>query len=432
MKKSPMSKVAAAGFIGALLEWYDFYIFATASALVFGRVFFPSHDPVAGTMAAFGAFASGFLARPLGGILFGHIGDRFGRKTSLVLTLLIIGIGTFLIGVLPGYATIGVAAPVLLVVMRVMQGIGLGGEYGGASLLTIEHSPHGQRGFWGSLPQAASPAGLLLATGVFALISLMPKDQFVAWGWRIPFLLSIVMLVVGMFIRLTIAETPEFESTRGAPRPHIPVMDVLRTHKNAAIFATGARLAETVCGNMIKSFGLTYATVELGLSQESALGALMATSAVGIAVTPFYGWLADRYGARNVYLAGAALAAVLSVPFFWLLGYRTVATLWIGFIVGYNLGPTLMLAVQPTFFSELFATRVRYTGLSIAYQVSAIIGGFTPLVSLALLNQARGRPWTLALTLSGVAVLSFFCALAARRATRSASLPAGMTAAQDA
>ena len=321
----------------------------------------------------------------------------------------------------------------LLVILRVVQGIGLGGEYGGASLLTIEHAAPGTRGFWGSLPQAASPAGLLLATGTFALISLLPQEPFVSWGWRIPFLLSIVMLGIGLVIRLRIAETPGIRGASAARRARqMPVMDLLRTHKHAAIVATGARLAETVSGNMIKSFGLTYATVQLGLSQESALAALMATSAVGLFATPFYGWLADRLGARNVYLGGAALAAVLAFPFFWVLDFRTAGALWVGFILAYNLGPTLMLSVQPTFFSQLFAARVRYTGLSVAYQVSAIVGGFTPLAALALLHGANGRPWTVAAALAGVAAVSFACTLAARRTSWTASLPAGMPAAQDA
>jgi MFS transporter, MHS family, shikimate and dehydroshikimate transport protein len=432
MTRSPMTKVAAAGFIGALLEWYDFYIFATGSALVFGKVFFPTHDPVIGTMAAFGAFASGSLARPIGGVLFGHIGDRFGRKISLLATLLIIGIGTFLIGLLPGYAEIGIAAPVLLVILRIVQGIGLGGEYGGASLLTIEHAAHHRRGFWGSLPQAASPAGLLLATAIFALLSLMPAGQFASWGWRVPFLLSILMLAVGLFIRLRIAETPEFEASRVQGEKHIPVMELLRTHKRAALIATGARLAETVSGNMIKSFGLTFATAQLGLPQETALAALMATSAVGLAVTPLYGWLADRYDARRVYLVGTALAALLAFPFFWLLDFRSAATLWVGFVLAYNLGPTLMLSVQPTFFAQLFATRVRYTGLSVAYQVSAIIGGFTPLAALALLHGANGRPWGVATALAGVAVFSLLCTLAGRQATRDLMIPTGIPAPQDA
>ncbi|HTW26249.1 MAG TPA: MFS transporter [Acetobacteraceae bacterium] len=404
-----MPKAAAAGFVGALLEWYDFYIFATGAALVFGQVFFPGHDPVARTMAAFGAFAAGFLARPLGGFIFGHIGDRLGRKTSLIATLVIIGIGTFLIGLLPGYAAIGPAAPILLVILRVLQGIGLGGEYGGASLIAIEHAPRSRRGFWGSLPQAASPGGLLLATGVFSLSALLPHDAFMAWGWRIPFLLSAVMLAVGLYVRLSISETPDFIAT-AEQTTALPAMQLLRTHKRSAILATGARLAETVAGNMIKSFGLTYVTVALGLGAATALGAQMATAAVGLVVTPLFGLLGDRFGRRQTYMAGAAFAALLAFPFFWLLGMRTDLAVWVGFIIVYNLGPTLMLSVQPSFFAELFAPRVRYTGLSVAYQVSSIVGGFTPLAALWLLQVNGNRPWLVAAMIAAVGVLSFICA----------------------
>jgi MHS family shikimate/dehydroshikimate transporter-like MFS transporter len=414
-----MRLIAAAGFIGALLEWYDFYIFATASALVFGQVYFPGHDPVANTMAAFGAFAAGFLARPLGGLIFGHIGDRLGRKAGLVATLAIIGVGTFLIGVLPGYASIGVAAPVLLVVLRVLQGVGLGGEYGGASLITIEHAPFNERGFWGSLPQAASPGGLLLASGIFSLMALLPHAEFLAWGWRVPFLLSLIMLVVGLFIRLRVAETPEFEAMREAARKSgirasAPITQLLRTHLRATILATGARLAETVSGNMIKSFGLTYATIVLHMHQDVALGALVATSVVGVVATPLYGALADRWGTRVMYLFGAALAGLLAFPFFWLLQARTAAALWVGFVCAYNLGPTLMLSVQPTFFTGLFAPAVRYTGLSAAYQVSSIIGGFTPLIALTLMRASGNTPWLVAAFLALIALLSFACTAASR------------------
>ena len=211
-----MRRIAAASFVGALLEWYDFYVFATASALVFGPLFFPSGDPLLSTMASFGAFASGFLARPIGGLIFGDIGDRIGRKASLIATLVIIGTGTFLIGLLPTFAQAGVWAPILLVILRVVQGIGLGGEYAGASLITIEHAPSGRRGFWGSLPQAASPGGLLLSSLVFGLIALLPPGAFIAWGWRVPFLLSVIMLGIGLYVRLHIAETPEFEAIRDA------------------------------------------------------------------------------------------------------------------------------------------------------------------------------------------------------------------------
>jgi MHS family shikimate/dehydroshikimate transporter-like MFS transporter len=399
------------------LEWYDFYIFATASALVFGRLFFPSEDPLAGTMAAFGAFASGFLARPIGGLIFGHIGDRQGRKTSLIVTLVIIGAGTFLIGCLPTYETLGVAAPVLLVILRIIQGVGLGGEYGGASLMIIEHAPKVERGFWGSLPQAASPAGLLLAAGAFGLVSLLPEDQFWSWGWRAPFLASAVAMVVGLLVRLHIDETPEFESAKKKTAPaktqEAPVVRLVRKHFANAVLATGARLVETVSGNMIKSFGLTYATMQLGFHQDQALNALTATAAVGVVVTPFYGWLGDRLGHRFVYMAGAAFVALFAFPFFWLLDERTPVALWLAFIVAYNLGPTLLLGVQATFFTQLFGTDVRYTGLSAAYQLSAIIGGFTPLISLWLLRLSGGAPWLTAGFIVVIAVVSFICAASA-------------------
>lgn len=413
-----MKKVAAASFVGALLEWYDFYIFANASALVFGHLFFPGNGPVIGTMEAFGAFAAGFLARPLGGLLFGHIGDRIGRKASLIATLMIIGTGTFLIGLLPTWQTAGLAAPVMLVVLRVVQGIGLGGEYGGASLIIIEHAPPNRRGFWGSLPQAASPAGLLLATAVFSLMSLLPDHQFSAWGWRVPFLLSIVMLGIGLFIRMRITEPPEFLRARDAAAAHgqtaAPAMELARTHKRGVSLAIGARLAETVCGNFVKSFGLAYVTVQLGLSRDIALSALLATAAVGLVATPLFGLLGDRIGRRGAYMLGAALAALLAGPMFYLLDFRTATTTWLAFVVYYTLGPTLMLSVQATFFTEMFRTRVRYTALSMAYQLSSIIGGFTPLVSIALLAYAGGRPWLLALVLAVVGVISLACSWAAR------------------
>lgn len=407
-----MPRVAAASFVGALMEWYDFYVFATASALVFGPLFFPSGDPLLSTMASFGAFASGFVARPLGGLIFGDIGDRIGRKASLIATLVIIGTGTFLIGLLPTFAQAGVWAPILLVILRVAQGIGLGGEYAGASLITIEHAT-GRRGFWGSLPQAASPGGLMLSSMVFALTAQLPPSSFIEWGWRAPFLLSAVMLAVGLYVRLHIAETPEFEAIRGL-RPELPIVDLLRTHGRAALLATGARLAETVSGNMIKSFGLTYATVQLGLPRAEALGALLATSGVGLLATPLYGMLGDRFGFRAVYLAGAGFAAVLAFPFFWVLEGRTAAAVWIGFVIAYNLGPTLMLSVQATFFTTLFQARVRYTGLSVAYQVSAIVGGFTPLICLTVLQRSNGAPWGVAAFMTAVAVLSFSCAAMVR------------------
>jgi len=402
-----MMKAATAGTIGSLLEWYDFYVFATASALVFGQLFFPGNDRVAGTIASFGVFAAGFLSRPLGGILFGHIGDTLGRRTSLLITVGVIGAGTFLIGLLPTYHQIGIWAPILLTLLRVLQGVGLGGEYAGASLIAIEHAPRSERGFWGSLPQAASPAGLLLAAGAFGLVSLLPHDAFLAWGWRAPFLVSAVMVFAGLYIRLQVQETPEFNRTKDANKDEAPGAELLRTHWWNALLATGARLAETVSGNMIKSFGLTYATLQLKLPQEVALTALTATAAIGVLATPFYGMLGDRIGQRRVYLGGCVLVGAIALPFFMLLDMRTATAVWVAFIVAYNFGPTLLLSVQPSLFTKMFDPGVRYTGMSVAYQVSSIAGGFTPLLSLWLLKLSGGTPWLVATFLIAVAVVSF-------------------------
>ncbi|MGE0222275.1 MAG: MFS transporter [Acetobacteraceae bacterium] len=411
-----MPKVAAASFIGGLLEWYDFYIFAIATALVFGHVFFPPGDPVLNTMAAFGAFASGFIARPLGGIIFGHFGDRIGRKACLLSTLLIIGLCTFLIGVLPSYEQAGMWSPACLVFLRVMQGIGLGGEYGGASLMTIEHAPLHQRGFWGSLPQAASPAGLLLANGVFGLCALMPTEDFLTWGWRLPFLACLLMLAVAVYIRVNIAETPEFRraETR-AEKGSAPLVRLWMTHRRNVILATGVRLSETVSANLIKSFGLTYATLHLGLARSSALAALMAASLVGLATMPLFGLIGDRLGARRLTLVGNVGLVLLAVPCFALMETRQESQVWFAFIILFTLGPMLLLSVQATYFTQLFRTSVRYTGLSVAYQVSSVVGGFTPLIALWLLQVTDNSPWPVAGFLAIAAAISFGCALAARR-----------------
>ncbi len=411
-----MPKIATASFVGAMLEWYDFFIFGTASALVLGPLFFPGRDPFSGMMASFATFGVGFLARPLGGIVFGHLGDRVGRKSTLIATLVIIGLGTFLIGLLPTYATAGGWAAVGLVVLRLIQGFGLGGEYGGAALLTIEHAPEHSRGFWGALPQSAASGGTLLATGVFALVSLLGRDALLDWGWRVPFLLSGPLVGVGLFIRMNTTETPDFERARTNPAASrgVPLLDLLRNHPRNVLLAVGARLAETISSNVINAFGLAYVATQLAMHRTVPLTGVLIASAIGIFMCPVFGILGDRIGKRAVYVLGAAFMTLFAFPFFILLGTKSALLIVIAMVAAYNLGPTMMFAVEATFFAELFGPGVRYTGLSIAYQISAIAGGFTPLASAYLLRLGYGTPWLVAGFLAGVSLLSLLCAAFAR------------------
>lgn len=428
-----MRTVAAASFAGALMEWYDFFLYGTASALVFSKLFFPSLSPAAGTAASFATFGVGFVARPLGGVLFGHFGDRVGRKSMLIATVLIIGLGTFLIGLLPTYSVIGIWAPVLLVVLRLLQGIGLGGEYAGAALLTIEHAPEGRRGLWGSIPQAAASAGILLGTGIFDGVSSLPTHAFLTWGWRIPFLLSAVLFAVGLVIRLRVTETPAFvqaqreQARLDAGHPPVPLAELLRRHPGNLALAFGARLAETISSNIFNAFAIAYIGTTLAMSKGSALNGILIGSALGVVACPLFGALADRIGRRTVYMLGAGFTVLFAFPFFLLLNSRAPGLVWLAVVLGYVFGPTLMFAAEATFFSEMFGTRTRYTGLSLAYQVSAIAGGFTPLIAAALLSADGKRPWLVGGFLAAIGLISGLSAYAARTG-RDAAAPATRTA----
>ncbi|MQA11746.1 MAG: MFS transporter [Pseudonocardiaceae bacterium] len=410
-----MTTVATASFAGALVEWYDFFLYGTASALVFNKLFFPEFDPTTGTIAALATFGAGYIARPLGGLVFGHYGDRIGRKTLLIITMLMMGIGTFLIGLLPTYHTIGVWAPMVLVALRLVQGFALGGEYAGAALITIEHAPPAKRGFWGSVPQSASPAGVLLGTGVFAAVSAMPEEQFLGWGWRLPFLLSIVMLGIGMFIRLRIDDSPDFAAIKRQGKiARVPLWELLRSYPRNIVLAFGARLAETVSYGVFNVFAISYLEGTIGMSTSSITTGVVIASAIAVIVCPLVGLLSDRIGRTKVYLLGAGFTALFAFPFFALLQTGVTALVWLGLIAGYVLGGTVMFAVQATFFTELFRTGVRYTGLSLAFQASAIVGGFTPLVATSLSAAGSGTPWPVAGFLLTVGVLSFASAAFAR------------------
>jgi MHS family shikimate/dehydroshikimate transporter-like MFS transporter len=387
-RADPMRSIIIASFIGTTVEWYDFFLYGTAAALVFDRLFFPNLTPLVGSLSAYGTFAFGFVSRPLGGMVFGHFGDRRGRKTVLVWSLGIMGVATALIGLIPSYDRIGVAAPVLLVALRFTQGFGVGGEWGGAVLLAVEHSG-GRRGFHGSWPQMGVPAGLLLSTGVFAALSAaLPEPEFMAWGWRVPFLLSIVLVAVGLFVRLRILETPAFEKVRDAgAQSRAPLLDVFRDHPREVLIGMGMRFAQNVLFYLYTVFVLSYGEKTLGYPRGTMLRGVMLASLVGLVAIPFWSHLSDRIGRRPVYLAGAVLSLLMVFPALWLIA-RGTAFVGLAIVLGLNLGHDMMYGPMAACLSELFGTRVRYTGVSLVYQLTSVFsGGLAPLIATYLLAR---------------------------------------------
>jgi MHS family shikimate/dehydroshikimate transporter-like MFS transporter len=388
-------KVAFASSVGATIEWYDFFIFGTAAGLVFNELFFTNLDPITGTLVAYLTFAVGFVARPVGSVIFGHYGDRIGRKTMLILTLFIMGVATFIIGLLPTYEQIGIWAPILLVVMRIFQGIGIGGEYGGAVLMAVEYAPEGRRGFYGSWPQAGVPAGLLLGTAAFGLLSLLPDEQFFAWGWRVAFLASIVLVGIGMYIRLQILETPAFTRVREAhEEARIPFTELLRTQPKELILGMGLRWVEGLVFNAYGVFAISYIAGQLELTRGTALTGVTIAAAFGVVLVPIYGLLSDRLGRRVIYSAGTVLFGLFAFPSFLLINTRESVLIWVSIVVALGLIYPAIYAPLAAWWSELFDTRVRYTGVGAVYQFSGILAsGLTPTIATLLLGFAGGEPW---------------------------------------
>ena len=421
--RAGFGKVVGASVIGTTVEWYDFFLYGSAAALVFPALFFPEQSEFAGTLLSFGTYAVGFAARPIGALIFGHFGDRIGRKKLLVISLLMMGGATFAIGLLPTFGTVGVLAPILLVTLRLIHGFALGGEWGGAVLLVSEHGKPQNRGFWSSWPQAGAPAGNLLATGVLALLAAFQSDAaFESWGWRIPFLLSAALIIVGLFVRLAVSESPVFlEAQRVAAEKaaetgvgeEAPILTVLAHYKREVLVAMGARIAENVSFYLLTVFSLSYLTKAEGAESSFTLNALVIASAVHLVTIPLWGALSDRIGRRPVYLFGAvgigawafALFGLLDAANFWL----SVFAITVGLLFhGAMYGP------QAAFFSELFGTKSRYTGVGIGSQLASLVAGApAPLIALALLGSFEDpNPTRVALYLVACAVITVVAVLA--------------------
>ncbi|MDT7728305.1 MAG: hypothetical protein QOI21_4881 [Actinomycetota bacterium] len=438
MSESPpprsIARIVSASLIGTTIEWYDFFLYTSAAALVFNKLFFPTADPLTGTLLSFATYAIGFVARPLGGLVFGHFGDKLGRKKLLVLSLLLMGGSTFAMGLLPTYAAIGAGAPILLTLLRLVQGFALGGEWGGAVLIVSEHGDPKRRGFWASWPQCGAPGGNLLATAVLAILSAVQTDeQFFSWGWRVPFLLSGVLVVIGLWIRLAVTESPAFLAAQTAQRASVvvekeraPIVTVLRDHWREVLVAMGARMAENVSYYVITAFILVYLTGPLGVPKGVGLTAVLVGSAFHFVTIPLWGALSDKVGRRPVYLFGAVGVAIWVFAFFPLLATKSTGLIILATAVGLVLHGA-MYGPQAAFFSELFGTNVRYSGASIGYQLASIIaGGLAPLIATALF-KAFGSTIPVALYVVGTCVITVVAVLASRETKGVSLIDAGAT-----
>jgi metabolite-proton symporter len=427
--RNSIGKVVFASLIGTAVEWYDFFLYGSAAALVFGKLFFPESEPVTATLLAFGTYALGFVARPLGGVVFGHFGDRVGRKKMLVVALMMMGVATFAIGLLPTYAAIGVAAPILLLVCRLVQGFAVGGEWGGAVLMAAEHGSDDRRGFWSSWPQAGVPLGNLLATGVLFILAAFQSDaQFEAWGWRIPFLLSAVLVIIGLYVRLQLEESPVYKEAKALiaekkdEASHMPILEVIKTYPKEVFIAMGMRMAENISYYIFTIVVLTYAKDFAHVGTDLILQMLLIGAAFQFFLIPALGALSDRVGRRPLYLTGAVGVAVWSYFFLGLASSESGGKILLAVVVGLFFH-SLMYAPQAAFFSELFGTSVRYTGASVGYQLASIFAGaLAPIIAVKLLASGDGNnTLAVALYVTVASVITIIAVLFAKE-TRSSSL----------
>lgn len=398
--------------VGTTIEWYDFFIYGASAALVFNKLFFPDLDPLTGTLAAFATYGVGFIGRPLGGIVFGHFGDKIGRKSMLLLTLILMGIPTILIGMLPTYAAIGYWAAVLLVILRFVQGMAMGGEWGGAVLMAVEHAPKGTKGFWGSLTQASTGAGLLLASFALALVSLLPEDALFSWGWRLPFLASILLLLVGWYIRIKVPESPEFERVKDSEKKSaVPALQVFKKHPKELLVIIISRAAENAWFYLASTFALAYTTTQLDIPRQDVLLATTCGAVVILFITPILGHFSDRIGQRTMYISGLVLLALYSYPYFAMLNTKDPVLVWLAIVIAVGVIFPIMYAPQAQLFARQFPPEIRYSGISISVQFAGIFGGgIAPMIATKLLSIGNGNPYLVITYIASMAIVAVIAA----------------------
>jgi MFS family permease len=413
-RRDEVIKVAAASFVGTYIEWYDYFIFGAAAALIFPKLIFAGMPPAVATIVSLGTIGVTFITRPVGAVIFGHFGDTLGRKNMLVLSLMIMGAATFLIGLLPTYQSIGVASPILLITIRLLQGVAVGGEWGGATTMIIEYAPENRRGLFGTFVQLGNVTGLLTSTAAFALASSLNETAFMTWGWRVPFLVSVVLLAVGMFIRLRLQEPPAFRRLLEAKKSvALPVAKVLQQYPKEIVVVFAMRLSETVLGYLIMGWLLAYITGKLGLPRQIGLTGLILATASGVITFPLFGWLSDIWGRRPVYLFGCVGACVFAFPMLWMVDSGSTLGIWLAMIIGYGTVLAAQYALEPAYYAELFDTDVRYTGVSLGAQLASIAGGFTPAIAAIFVAWGGGATWPVALFLFIASALTTLGVLAA-------------------
>jgi metabolite-proton symporter len=409
-------RALVASLTGSSIEWFDYFLYGTAAALVFNKLFFPNFDPVVGLLLAYLSFSLTFFVRPIGGVIFAHIGDRIGRKKTLVITLSLMGGATVLIGCLPTYDHIGVWAPILLISLRIVQGLGIGGEWGGALLLAYEYAPAKRKGLFGSVPQVGVTVGMLLATMAVSLMATLPEDQFLSWGWRVPFILSAGLVFLGLWIRHGLDETPDFKAAKESGNvAKMPLVETLRDHWREVLIAAGLKVVETAPFYIFSTFVVSYAVNTLGYTKVNTLTAVMIGAAVASLMIPLMGWLSDKIGRKAVYIGGILMIAAFIVPYFMLLDTRTTWGLMAATIIAFGILWAPVTAVLGTMSSEIFSTRVRYTGITLGYQLgAALAGGTAPLIATYLLSRYNGSWTPVALYMLGTVAISLIAVLAVR------------------